>query len=283
MNKENLNEVFDSLNIFPCKHNSKEPATPNGYKDAKTNFDVIEVISEGKNVGLALSKTNLICLDCDVDNERGLHGDETLKKLENKLGKLPKTLTQSTPRGGKHYIFDDKGITNPIGKIGKDIDVKYNGYILLAPSKINGKSYKIIHGLENDNLFVASLPENWLNYINKPQHIKNNYNKIKYTQKKFDNVDIDKVFQECRFLTYCKENADILSEPMWHSMITVLVQLPDAGDLIHDLSSPYPKYNFYETEQKIKCAKKFGHSQTCEYISSTYPDVCTGCNFAIKI
>ena len=208
---------------FPCKQNTKIPATTRGFKDAQFNQDVLEFERLGYNVGLALEPSNLIAIDCDVDRSKGYNGLETLAKLEEKLGKLPTTLTQETPRGGKHFIFSSSGIINPIGKIGKDID------------PLEHKIYK--------------------------------------------NIDIERLFNNCAFLRYCRDNAEVLPEPEWFSMVGILAQIEDSDALIHTLSEPYPKYSYPETQNKIDNARKFGHPQSCHYISASYPEICGNCNY----
>ena len=64
---------------------------------------------------------------------------------------------------------------------------------------------------------------------------------------------------------------------MWFSMISILAQLDGCESLIHELSAPYPKYSFKETEYKISRAKNFGKPQSCNYISKQYPEICKGC------
>ena len=87
------------------------------------------------------------------------------------------------------------------------------------------------------------------------------------------------MFNECLFLQFCRDNAETLSEPMWHSMVTVLAQLDKSDELIHELSLPYPKYKYKETQKKIDYARKFGYAQTCKYIAANYPMVCKDCKY----
>lgn len=278
---------WQNFATFPCRGNSKILASPNGFKDARFGQDVIAMVKHGFNVGLALSMSNLIALDCDVDETKGYNGIETLKQLETKLGKLPRTLTQKTPRGGRHFIFSSTGITSPIGKIGKDIDVKYNGYTMIAPSSINGKPYEIIAGIdESGNFVIADLPQTWLNYLNKDtQSASKQAQKATFTPQKhkiYRNIDVEKMFNRCAYLQYCKDNADCLTEPEWYSMITVLAQIEDSDVLIHKLSEPYPKYSYAETQKKIENARKFGHSQSCDYLSANYPAICKNCHSSVS-
>ena len=77
----------------------------------------------------------------------------------------------------------------------------------------------------------------------------------------------------------CKDNAEILSEPQWHSMISVLAQIENSDELIHSLSEPYPQYSYEETQKKIDNARAFGRPQSCKYISANYPEICGNCSY----
>ncbi|CCY63917.1 uncharacterized protein BN819_01965 [Clostridium sp. CAG:967] len=271
---------------FPCKGNSKVPATRSGFKDAQFGQDVSEMLKAGYNAAMACKKSGVIVIDIDYHDEKSTAMDD-LKALEVKLGaKLPRTLTQSTASGnGRHLIYSAKGITAPCGKIGQFCDVKYNGYIMIAPSVINGKQYEIIDGVdENGEFIIAELPQTWLDYINKDiPSIKGQTRNLPNSDKErkiYKNLNIEQMFNNCAFLKYCRDNADCLSEPEWHSMITVLAQIEDSGELIHKLSEPYPSYNYDETQKKINYARQFGHSQSCEYLSKNYSKICTNCHSA---
>ena len=283
--KQSISKNWKQFKTFPCKLNNKIPATAHGYKDAQIGQDVESMVAQGYNVGLDCAGSGLIVLDLDFHKEDS-NPIKEIEELESKLGKLPRTLTQKTAsRKGCHLLFWAKGITNPKGKLSPNIDIKYNGYILIAPSKINGKQYKIIDGVdENGNFIIAELPQEWIDDINKDDK-KYRTSAQKYTatpkeRKLLKNINIEKMFDSCKYLQYCRDNADSLEEPMWHSMITILAQIDGADDLIHKLSSPYPKYNYAETQAKIDYARDFGYSQTCKYISENYPNACKGCGNA---
>ena len=270
---------------FLCKPNSKKPATMQGFKDAKFGQNLMSFIRQGYNVGLALSMSGLIAFDLDHHDDNATP-EADLESLEAELNsKLPRTLTQSTASGnGKHLIFSAKGVTTPRGKIGKFCDVKYNGYIMIAPSVVNGKQYQIIDGIdENGDFIIAELPQAWLNYLNK------NTNSIAKQAQKTDigtserkiykNINIERLFNNCAFLRYCRDDAEILSEPEWFSMVSILAQIEDSDELIHQLSEPYPKYSYEETQRKIDNARNFGHPQSCKYILANYPEICGNCNY----
>ncbi len=273
--------------VFPCKKNSKEPATRHGYKDAQFGQDIQKWINAGYNIGLALSMSNLIAIDCDFDSNKDYNGFETLEKMEEKLGRLPVTAIQRTPRGGAHFIYSSKGVTNnPRGKIGKDIDVKYNGHIMLSPSSINGNKYEFVNGVDDNGFIFAELPQAWLDYLNKVASVYDGVSALKnsknISKKVYTEIDTDKVFNNCALLRFCRDNSSDLPEPMWHSMITVLAQIEGSDELIHELSADYPKYSYEETQKKIDYARKFGHPQSCKYLSSNYPEICGNCSSASR-
>lgn len=284
MTKSDLLLNWQNHATFPCRGNSKQPATRNGFKDAQFGQDVEAIVNLGYNMGLACEKSGIVVIDVDYHDEKSTAMDD-LKQLEVELGaKLPRTLIQSTASGnGRHLIYSAKGITNPRGKIGQFCDLKYRGYIMIAPSSINGRQYEIIDGVdENGDFIIAELPQAWLDYINKdvPTNQNNKAQKstnTPKTRKTYTNINMDKMFSNCAFLRYCRDNADCLSEPEWFSMISVLAQIEDSDELIHELSGPYPKYNYSETQKKIDNARAFGHSQTCAYLAANYAEICKSC------
>lgn len=262
--------------LFRCKQNSKQPYTIHGFKDAQFNFDIESHVADGFNIGLACEMSGLIVLDCDIDTIKGFNGVNTIKELELKLGSLPKTLTQLTPRGGKHYFFSSKGINNPIGKIGKDIDVKYRGYVLIEPSALQGKLYKFIDGIdENNNIVIAELPNKWLNFINKPIKEEKSNNKIVPTvERKIINGNFQKMYDKCLFIKHCVNYACSLSEPEWHLFACVLNSFSDGDSLFDYYSRPYTNYNPTVTKKKFKNASKY--VVNCNTISRIFAD-CAKC------
>ena len=269
--------------IFACCYNSKIPATPHGYHDAKKQ-DVNLLYSKGYNIGLVMRSNNLICLD--VDGKNGKTGIQDLSKLEKQLGKLPVTLIQkSCSENSFHLIFSDEGIICPRGHIGEhnSIDIRWNGYILCEPSTINGSQYKFINGIDEfGNVTIAKLPDKWIEYINCKTAYNNTFND-NYSNgairrpKLIKDCNLSAVFNRCKFLQYCRDEAYRLSESEWFSMISLLAPVEGSEQLIHELSAPYPKYSFKETEYKIKRARLFGKPQSCRYISGQHPNICKGC------
>lgn len=60
------------------------------------------------------------------------------------------------------------------------------------------------------------------------------------------------VGNKCLFLQHCKKNAKKLSEPDWYAMIANLALFEGGEKAIHQLSKPYPNYDFTKTQAKIE-------------------------------
>lgn len=81
-------------------------------------------------------------------------------------------------------------------------------------------------------------------------------------------AELDFIARSCAFIRYCVENAKVLSEPLWYAMITNLALFEGGAELIHQYSSPYPKYSRTATDTKIQRFLDSGVGPTtCETVS----------------
>ena len=142
--------------VFPCHPGTKKPI-PDAWQDAATdNMDVVNkwaLDNPGCNWAVAMGPSGLAALDLDG----GEIGEESLFQFELEFGQLPETREQTTPGGGRHLIFSDPGATlrNSVGKLGPKLDTRgQTGYILIAPSIIDGKPYVVTHDRP-----IADLPQ----------------------------------------------------------------------------------------------------------------------------
>ena len=94
---------------------------------------------------------------------------------------------------------------------------------------------------------------------------------------------LDVVCFKCDFIKHCKKNSKILSEPLWHGMITNLALFKGGTYRIHELSKGYKTYSEKETEEKISNFLKSGAGpMTCEtlrdrgYTCLRYGKTCYG-------
>lgn len=122
-----------------CKSPAKHPIpmlTPRGQDDATTDTGTIRRWwARMPNAGVAvfLRPSGLVTIDIDPRNG----GLFTMERIEAEHGPLVSDVLAYTQGGGEHRIFKlapDAAITLP-GKLGPGVDVKHNGYVVLAPTR----------------------------------------------------------------------------------------------------------------------------------------------------
>jgi P4 family phage/plasmid primase-like protien len=160
------------------KENAKHPASANGQKDATTNLSIIQnwwTENPDYNIGIYAKDSGIFVIDIDPRH----NGHESLIKLEERAnGNLPKTVeaitgeysTRTGPMRGRHLIYkcnpNEKFIGNFKAQGLDGIDIKHNGYILVAPSKHStGHCYEWKPGHAPWEMEIAEAPEELLNVI----------------------------------------------------------------------------------------------------------------------
>lgn len=106
--------------------------TCHGFHAATTDLDLVEqwwTEQPDANIGAPCALNGWAVLD--VDPRHG--GHLALAVLEQRIGLLPGTVMQITGGDGLHIVYRSPGVSLP-GTLGPGLDVKHNGYILLAPS-----------------------------------------------------------------------------------------------------------------------------------------------------
>lgn len=172
-----MNDLLDAAiayaamgwHIFPCKPGQKVPATLHGVKDATTDPDKIRAWWNRwpkANIGLACGEASgVYVVDVDVDEAKELNGFASMADL----GPTPKTVKQTTPRGGAHYFF--KAAVPPRNKnsFRPGIDIRGEGYyVVLAPS-INGGGKRYIWENPPTTTELAEWPEQYRPEPEKPR------------------------------------------------------------------------------------------------------------------
>jgi len=124
--------------VFPCQPGGKAPACVRGCLEATTDEEQICQWWERQpdaNIGLATDGLAVI----DVD-------DATWPADAALAGELARGAVATTPRAGRHCVFKqrpDKPVRNTASRIAKGVDSRGNGgYIVVAPSVVNGKAYR---------------------------------------------------------------------------------------------------------------------------------------------
>jgi hypothetical protein len=139
-----LNYAAAGWHVFPLVSGGKAPATQDGFKSATTDEAKIRAWwteNPAYNIGIALDESGLAVVD--VDTHGDVNGYDSLHLLD-----LPETLAANTAGGGRHLIYSNGGNPPPrkvniVKKLGgKGIDLLANGYIVAAPSVVEGKRYE---------------------------------------------------------------------------------------------------------------------------------------------
>ena len=192
-----LSLANQGFKVFQLSQNSKIPLkNTHGYKDATNSLDEIRnVFKTFNNLGLALSANSLVLVDIDTTNQ------EQLKKVLAKLSsfndfELPQTYTEQTISGGLHFIYKTDKPLKPTNKtlfsLSKHagVEIRTDG-VIIAPSCINGRSYKPISDIR---LTDAKTAPEWI--YSELNHNSNNSIQFQakvptrkyYTGKKLDEI-----------------------------------------------------------------------------------------------
>ena len=158
----------------------KHPANNNGQTGSTSDPETIKRwwhIEPRYNIGVHCKNSGFFVIDVDPRNG----GDISFEKFEQSLGiKLPPTLESTTGTysmggvvsKGRHIYFKcDPSEEFPanLDALGfKGIDIKYNGYVLIAPSNhYSGTKYEWVNGHRPDQIEIAEAPEELLTLIRK--------------------------------------------------------------------------------------------------------------------
>jgi hypothetical protein len=146
--------------VFPVRsqdhgpRKAKTPLTANGFKDASRDPEQIRRWwTEHPNalIGYATGAASRAIV-VDIDCKNGGLGYESLEKLQEKSGRLPATLTISTPSGGQHRVYrvaKHVNVRNSVNRLGPGIDVRGNGgYAIMPPSTIYAPDGSVLGSYE---------------------------------------------------------------------------------------------------------------------------------------
>lgn len=65
---------------------------------------------------------------------------------------------------------------------------------------------------------------------------------------------LEPILAGCAWMEHCRDDAATLSEPEWNAMLSITGRVEGGREISHELSKPYPRYSFEETETKIERA-----------------------------
>jgi hypothetical protein len=157
--------------VFPLGPRSKIPIEGSrGFVDATRDAATIRkwwATTPDANIGIACAASGLVVIDEDVPGPEHKHdGRPTRAALGDELGPLPETCEAITGTGGRHLVFQAPAGIEFCGSLGPGLDVKYNGYIVVAPSvRPEGEYRWRVSPLDK---MPAPLPAAWLTRMAKP-------------------------------------------------------------------------------------------------------------------
>jgi len=150
--------------VFPVDAESKRPLTPHGCKDAKKTVGPIQAWWKrwpDASVGIATgSASNLIVIDEDLDEDKGVDGYQSVQEWERDHGPLPETVRVITGRGGAHMYFHYSGsdIGNRAGIL-EGVDIRGEGGYVVAPPSVHPNGTEYQWEIAPDDMAPAELDE----------------------------------------------------------------------------------------------------------------------------
>lgn len=186
---ETISEKYlkNNLKIFPVIENGKIPRINAWNNDCSS--ELLQVLyyyehNKNGNWGLPCYENNLFVIDLDRhDAEKD--GVANFQKLCEQLEITVETMTQVTPSGGVHLIFQSNEVLKQVEGVSnafKDypgIDLRNRNYIVVEPSTINGNEYKF-----SNNLPPMQMPAVLQQYILDNVGTKEEKKKSQYTKPK---------------------------------------------------------------------------------------------------
>ena len=141
------------LAVFPLAEGAKIPmAGSHGHLEGSCEADVTRarwLKRQRANIGVATGAGSGFWA-LDIDPKHG--GEQSLRRLIERYGNLPPTVSVQTPNGGTHFWWHraESGpeIRNSAGRVGPGIDVRGEGGYIVAPPSIlsDGRRYRWIRG-----------------------------------------------------------------------------------------------------------------------------------------
>lgn len=121
-----------------CRNPGKHPVSslaPRGHLDATTDGKTIRQWWAARpEAGVAVNMAASGLVGIDIDPRNG--GDETIEALKAQHGDFTSSVVQMTQSGGEHWVyFAPSNNARLPAKLGPGVDVKYNGYLVVAPTR----------------------------------------------------------------------------------------------------------------------------------------------------
>ena len=145
-----------------CPSPGKHPRTRHGVKDATKDPKRIRGWWSkwpDANVGIATGKiSSIVVVDVDPRNA----GNDAVKQLESRLGKLPSGPRAKTGGGGQHLFFAYPGGKLRQHRVG-GVDIKSDGGYIVAPPSFHSSGGCYRWQASPENIKLPELPQSWRN------------------------------------------------------------------------------------------------------------------------
>lgn len=127
---------------FPLRPREKVPATSHGVLDASTDPEELRRMFRDprSNIGVACGASGLAVVDVDPRNG----GNESLRELVAKHGRLPLTPRSRTGSGGAHVLYRAPVGVSLRAKLAPGVDLLRGNAYFVAPPSVhpNGRRYQ---------------------------------------------------------------------------------------------------------------------------------------------
>jgi hypothetical protein len=157
------------MHVFPIRARGKTPATKNGQDNATTDPGQISewwTRRPNANIGVHCEPSGIYVVDIDDGPDKV--GSETWDQLTTEHGD-PATYEVRTQSGGRHLYFRPNPgqvangkLRNTASRLGRDVDTRWNGYVVAPPSTGPHGDYTVVNDVE-----PAPLPE-WIQRAQAP-------------------------------------------------------------------------------------------------------------------
>ena len=85
-------------------------------------------------------------------------------------------------------------------------------------------------------------------------------------KKDFPPAKIEPIVNGCAWIRHCRDDAERLTEPEWHAVLSIVGRCENGEKLTHDWSKPYARYSPAETSRKLEHALRAAGPRTCKNI-----------------
>lgn len=250
-----------------------------------------------------------VWLDIDIKDDAHVQTNlpETIAEIENKLPLIPSIIVHSGHGLHAYWLFKEPWVFDSEAErmqaenllkgfqlfikqqLGYKLDSTHDlSRVLRVPETINYKTnptqVSVLH--KNDIRFNIDDIEQFTLDI---QLIEYDASREKFKRLPTDDDSLV-VIENCKFIQHCKDNAKTLPEPEWLAMIANIARCKDGPQMVHELSSSYPRYNKEETDKKIIHALNNLNAISCNHIKTILKFDCpvggcgvkAPCAFALK-